>query len=67
MKWHILIIVLVVAQKLKAERSDPASPIRNPWSVLDYGDINNISWYGWFVIIYSLFVVIIVGSAIFLP
>lgn len=40
---------------------------QNPLSIIDYGDISEISWYGWFVIIYSFFVVVIIGSAVFLP
>jgi hypothetical protein len=47
--------------------SDPDPIFQNPISVFDYGDISLLSWYGWFVIIYSFFVVIIVGSAVFLP
>jgi hypothetical protein len=40
---------------------------RNPLTITDYGNFEEISWYGWVVIVYSLFVVVIIGSAIFFP
>jgi hypothetical protein len=67
MKWLVFSFIGILAYKLKIEEDRNENIIRNPLSVLNYGDINDISWYGWFVIIYSFFVVIIVGSAMFLP
>ena len=39
----------------------------NPLTIASYGSFDEVTWYGWFVIIYSLFVVVIIGSAVFMP
>ena len=68
MKWIGFLLLAVFLFMLANADDTTNQPVNyNPLSVLDYGDIDGISWYGWFVIVYSFFVVIIVGSAIFLP
>ena len=66
MKKPLALVLLFLLHITQAQDSS-ADKFQNPLSVLNYGDIGEISWYGWFVIVYSFFVVVIVGSAIFLP
>ena len=60
--YFLVVLILVCLIKVRSQEIP-----QNPLSIIDYGEISEISWYGWFVIIYSFFVVVIIGSAVFLP
>lgn len=60
-----LLVLCLVLSSLSEVKSDEDA--KNPLTILDYGDVAEITWYGWFVIIYSFLVVVVIGSAVFLP
>lgn len=65
MKMAYFILAVTLISHVASE--DKEIQIKNPLTIVNYGEISDLTWYSWFVIIYSFFVVLIVGAALFFP